>query len=249
MRSAVWLKPNDPFPAEKYWQGWVVAYGGDLSPTRLIDAYRKGIFPWYSEGEPIRWCSPDPRAVLPIHLLHIPHRLWREWKKKPFRITADTSFQKVIHECAKTPRKWEDGTWITTDIEQNYIRLHEMGYTHSIECWEDKTLVGGLYGVQLGPLFVGESMFYHISNASKIAFLALCGFSFLHGIKLIDCQVFSEHLEQFGVFAVPRKKYLSWLRVSLPENLPTERWQLDMDKVYEAVLCLKKKRLEQSSSG
>lgn len=242
MRNVVYLKPEDPFPEEKYWQGWVVAYGGDLSPPRLIDAYRRGIFPWYSEGEPIRWCSPDPRAVLPAHLLHIPRRLWREWKKKPMHITADTSFPDVIRACAKTPRKWEEGTWITPDIEKNYIRLYELGYAHSIECWQDKTLVGGLYGIQLGPLFVGESMFHYISNASKIAFIVLCGFSLLNGIKLVDCQVFSEHLEQFGVFAVPRKKYLSWLKTNLPAHLPTERWWIDIDKVHEVICSLRKQK-------
>jgi len=242
MRSEVWLQPDDPFPAEKYWQGWVVAYGGDLSPIRLLDAYRKGIFPWYSEGEPIRWCSPDPRAVLPTHLLHIPQRLWREWKRSPFSITADTSFREVIQTCATTPRKGEDGTWITSDIQENYIRLHELGYAHSIECWKDKLLVGGLYGIQLGPLFVGESMFYHVSNASKIAFLALCGFSLLSEIKLIDCQVFSEHLEQFGVFPVPRKKYLSWLKVNIPEHLPTNFWVLDIEKIHEVLSILKKQK-------
>ncbi len=241
MKNVVWLKSDDPFPEEKYWQGWVVAYGGNISPSRLIDAYHKGIFPWYSEGEPIRWCSPDPRAVLPTHSLHIPQRLWREWKNKSFRITADTSFKEVVRACATTPRKHEDGTWITTEIQENYIQLHELGYAHSIECWKEKTLVGGLYGVHLGPLFVGESMFHHVSNASKIAFIALCGFSLMKGIKLIDCQVFSEHLERFGVFAVPRKKYLNWLKTNIPDNLPTEKWQLDTDKIYEKIHLLKKK--------
>ncbi len=240
MRSVVWLNPEDPFPPEKYWQGWVVAYGGDLSSSRLLDAYRKGIFPWYTDGEPIRWCSPDPRAVLPAHSLHIPQRLWREWKKNPFHITADTAFTEVIHACAKTPRKGEDGTWITSDMEKAYIQLHKLGYAHSIECWQEKKLVGGLYGIHLGPIFVGESMFYHVSNASKIAFIALCGYAMLNKIKVIDCQVLTEHLEQFGVFTIPRKTYLSWLKINLPEKLPVDKWQVDIDKIYEVIYLLKK---------
>jgi len=246
MHKTVWLTAEDPFPPEHKWHGWVVAYGADLSPQRLLDAYRKGIFPWYSEGEPIRWCSPDPRAVLPTHLLHIPQRLWREWKRKPFEITADTSFHKVIHACARTPRKWEDGTWITSDMEQAYNRMHDLGYAHSIECWQDSQLVGGLYGLQLGPLFVGESMFYRKSNASKIAFLALCGFALIHNISLIDCQVFTEHLERFGVFEVPRKKYLSWLKVKLPEELPRHQWTFNYDDVNHALITLWNKQKEKS---
>ncbi len=240
MRKSVWLKPEDPFPPEKYWEGWVVAYGGDLSPSRILDAYRQGIFPWYEEGEPIRWCSPDPRAVLFINRLHIPRRLWRVWKQELFRITADTAFREVIYACAQTPRNGEDGTWITSDIEKNYIRLHDLGYAHSIECWIDNQLVGGLYGINLGPIFVGESMFHWETNASKIALLGLCGFAMLHNIKVIDCQVFSEHLEQFGTFLIQRHIYLNWLKTNLPENLPQGKWELDIDKIHESLVNLQK---------
>lgn len=240
MGKPIWLKSEDPFPPERYWQGWVVAYGGDLSPSRLLEAYRQGIFPWYEEGEPIRWCSPDPRAILPTHRLHIPRRLWRVWKQKPFRITADTAFREVIHACAQTPRKDEDGTWITSDIEKNYIRLHELGHAHSIECWDGTQLVGGLYGICMDTLFVGESMFHRTTNASKIAFLGLCGFALLHNIKLIDCQVFSEHLEQFGTLLIPRHIYLNWLRANLPENLTRRQWNLDENQVHEALVDLRK---------
>ncbi|HOV32761.1 MAG TPA: leucyl/phenylalanyl-tRNA--protein transferase [Candidatus Hydrogenedens sp.] len=233
MQKPVWLKPEDSFPPEKYWQGWITAYGGDLSPSRLLEAYRLGIFPWYEEGEPIRWCSPDPRAVLPTHILHIPRRLWRVWKQKPFQITADTAFREVIHACAITPRNGEDGTWITSDIEKNYIRLHELGHAHSIECWDDNQLVGGLYGIHLGPIFVGESMFHWETNASKIAFLGLCGFAMLHNIKIIDCQIFSEYLEQFGTIPIRRQIYLNWLKENLPEGLPQEHWKLDVDEIYK----------------
>ncbi len=234
----VWLWGDEPFPPEWMWEGWVVAYGGDLSPQRLLDAYKKGIFPWYDEGEPIRWCSPDPRAILSPRKLHIPRRLWREWKKFDFTLTADKAFVNVITLCAEVPRRYETGTWITRDMREAYITLHFLGYAHSIEVWRGDNLVGGLYGVGLGPIFVGESMFHLQPNTSKLAFLALCGYAMVNGIKIIDCQVVSEHLEQFGVYPVSRKKYLAWLKTKLPKKIPTGKWQLDMEKVHQALLKL-----------
>lgn len=235
MRVPVWLGPEDPFPPMELWCGWEVAYGGDLSVERLLTAYRQGIFPWYDEGEPIRWCSPDPRAVLPPHLLHIPRRLWREWSKHELVITADMAFEAVVEQCATVFRRDQVGTWITAEMKEAYAQLHKEGYAHSVECWLGSELVGGLYGVQLGPLFVGESMFHRRTNASKIAFLALCGHSLLHQIQLIDCQVFTEHLAQFGVFPVPRRNYLAWLRTKLPESLPRMRWSIDIHQVDEVL--------------
>ncbi|MCX8063573.1 MAG: leucyl/phenylalanyl-tRNA--protein transferase [Candidatus Hydrogenedentes bacterium] len=232
----LWIWGDEPFPPEWMWQGWVVAYGGDLSPKRLLTAYREGIFPWYSEDEPIRWCSPDPRAILPPQKLHIPRRLWREWKKRSFNITADTVFTDVIWMCSKVPRPHEKGTWITKDMIKAYIEFYELGYAHSVEVWQNGNLVGGLYGVYLGPIFVGESMFHTEPNTSKLAFLALCGYALLNNIKIIDCQVISEHLSQFGVYPISRKKYLAWLRTKLPKEIPTHRWELDIDKIHSALL-------------
>lgn len=231
----VWLWRDEPFPPECMWYGWVVAYGGDLSPQRLLSAYKQGIFPWYEEGEPIRWCSPDPRAILPPKELHIPRRLWRDWKKQDFSITADLAFPDVIKMCAKVPRAREEGTWITKDMEKAYVDIHNLGYAHSIEVWRNGKLVGGLYGVHLGPIFVGESMFHIEPNTSKLAFLALCGHALVNDIKIIDCQVMSEHLEQFGVYPVSRKKYLAWLRKNLPSEIPSKRWCLDIDKINSAL--------------
>ncbi len=240
----MWLWGDEPFPPEWMWEGWVVAYGGDLSPKRLLEAYRKGIFPWYSEGEPVRWCSPDPRAILPPEKLHIPRRLWREWKKFDFIIKADSAFRDVIELCATVPRRGEYDTWITKDMQRAYIALHELGYAHSVEVWRGDRIVGGLYGIGLGSIFVGESMFHLERNASKLAFLALCGYALVKEIKIIDCQVVSEHLEQFGVYGVSRRKYLAWLRTKLPETIPTDKWVINLDEVHQALAKIWEKQKE-----
>ena len=151
----------------------LLAIGGDLSIERLKLAYSKGIFPWYEDGMPILWWSPDPRMVLFPAKMIISHSLRQSIKKQQFTITIDHAFEKVIRNCAKTPRKGEDGTWITTEMQNAYIRLHEAGYAHSAEAWLEGELVGGLYGVALGKAFFGESMFHHVTNASKVALFQL----------------------------------------------------------------------------
>ena len=147
----------------------LLAVGGDLSPERLLLAYRAGIFPWYDEGMPILWHSPDPRMILTTERVHIPRSLRKKIKKKPYDLSFDSAFEEVISRCAETPRPDQDGTWITLEMAEAYPRLHEMGFAHSVEAWRDGELVGGLYGVSLGGVYFGESMFSSASDASKVA--------------------------------------------------------------------------------
>ena len=182
----------------------LLAIGGDLSIERLKLAYSKGIFPWYEDGMPILWWSPDPRMVLFPAKMIISHSLRQSIKKQQFTITIDHAFEKVIRNCAKTPRKGEDGTWITTEMQNAYIRLHEAGYAHSAEAWLEGELVGGLYGVALGKAFFGESMFHHVTNASKVALFQLVEKLSSWNFEIIDAQVYTNHLESLGGEMIPR---------------------------------------------
>lgn len=203
--------PGSPFPpihlAQQEPNG-LLAIGGDLTLERLLTAYRSGIFPWYSEGEPILWWSPAPRAVLFPSELHISRSLKRRIRQQPFRITLDQNFAAVIHNCA-APRSSDSGTWITSEMAEAYIRLHELGHAHSVECWDrDNTLVGGLYGVLAGKLFCGESMFSRANDASKIALVSLLeDFADEIEIELIDIQMMTPHLQQMGAREIPRTEY------------------------------------------
>lgn len=193
----------------------LLAVGGDLSEERLIAAYSMGIFPWYSEGYPILWWSPDPRLILLPEELKVSRSLRKITKKGTFNVTMNTAFEEVIRGCSEIDRKGQEGTWITEDMMEAYIRLHESGYAHSVESWHDGELVGGLYGVILGRAFFGESMFSRMSNASKVAFVTLVErLKELH-FRLIDCQVTTEHLISLGARAVPRKIFLEMLRKAL----------------------------------
>ncbi|HEU4554162.1 MAG TPA: leucyl/phenylalanyl-tRNA--protein transferase [Chitinophaga sp.] len=183
----------------------LLAVGGDLSPERLLLAYRSGIFPWYSEP-PILWWSPDPRFVLFPGELRVSASMRQVLKKQVFRITFNQDFSAVIHHCRKTPRKGQDGTWITSAVERAYIQLHEQGYAHSVECWLHDKLVGGLYGIKLGSCFFGESMFSLVSNASKAAFITFVQSN--NDLKLIDCQVHTEHLASLGARFLTREDFL-----------------------------------------
>jgi leucyl/phenylalanyl-tRNA--protein transferase len=207
----------------------LLAMGGDLSRERLLLAYRSGIFPWYSPGDPILWWSPDPRMILKPEQMHVSQSLRRALKKSKFRFTADTVFPEVIRGCAKIPRKKEHGTWITSAMEAAYIDLHEAGFAHSIEVWHGDELAGGLYGVSLGACFFGESMFSREAGASKAALAVFAQQCLRWGITLIDCQVANAHLHTLGAYEISRREFLHALNVCLKS--PTRRgpWTLDDD--------------------
>lgn len=217
------------FPSPELAEDGLLAVGGDLSVPRLLLAYRHGIFPWYSQGEPILWWSPDPRMVLLPEELHVSRRLQRSLKQGRFRVTCDTCFAEVIRACARTPRKHERGTWITAEMQQAYIRLHEAGYAHSFETWDGDTLAGGLYGVSLGACFFGESMFSQAPDASKTA-LAIARKHFVDwGIRLIDCQLPNPHLRRLGAREIPRAQFLHMIEQHLQQPTRPGPWTLSPD--------------------
>lgn len=184
----------------------VLAIGGDLSPERLLEAYRNGIFPWYSSDEPLMWWSPDPRFVLFPDELRISKSMRQVIRRRQFSITYDTAFPAVVRACATVKRR-DEGTWITSEMERAYTALHERGYAHSVEAWREGSLVGGLYGVMLGSIFFGESMFSLESNASKAAFIDLVVKLRELGSPMIDCQVHTDHLESLGARLIPRQDF------------------------------------------
>ncbi len=188
----------------------LLAAGGDLRPERLLAAYRRGIFPWYEEGQPILWWSPDPRAVLYPHALRVSRSLRRTLKRGGFEVTVDRAFAAVVAGCA-SPRPGAVGTWITPEMAAAYGTLHRLGWAHSIETWRDGVLVGGLYGVAIGRVFFGESMFSRVTDASKVALVGLVRRLEARGFELIDCQVASEHLASLGAVELPRRVFLERL--------------------------------------
>ena len=209
-----WLDVEDSFrfpdPEEADDIG-ILAAGGNLSPGMLLSAYRQGVFPWYCREEPILWWSPDPCFVLFPQELHVAKRMQRILRQNRFRITFDTAFEEVIGACAAAPRPRQDGTWITGDMLRAYTALHREGYAHSAEAWLDGRLAGGLYGLSLGGLFFGESMFSRRPNASKAAFIVLVRELTARGVELIDSQVHTPHLESLGARDIPRRDYLELL--------------------------------------
>lgn len=216
------LEFPDPEEAD---ESGLLAVGGDLSIERLKLAYSKGIFPWYEDGMPILWWTPDPRMVLFPGKMIISHSLKQCIRKQQFTFTIDTAFEKVISNCSKTPRKGEKGTWITREMKNAYIRLHEAGYAHSAETWLDGELVGGLYGVALGKAFFGESMFHHVTNASKIALYHLVQKLSDWNFGIIDAQVYTNHLESLGGEMIPRSQYMQILEKALKEEDITGSWE------------------------
>ena len=190
----------------------ILAIGGDLSPERLMLAYRSGIFPWYSEGEPIVWYSPEKRMVLTPSDLKISKSMRQVLRRGHFRITWNENFEEVILRCQAIPRKDQDGTWITNEMLTAYLKLHEQGKAKSVEVWENDKLVGGLYGIDLGHVFCGESMFSNVSNASKFAFIHLVQKLEKENYKLIDCQVYNSHLATLGAGEISRKRFMSLLK-------------------------------------
>ena len=201
----------------------LLAMGGDLTPQRLLEAYRKGIFPWFNEGEPILWWSPDPRMVLFPDELRISRSLSKELKKNNYQIRADHRFSEVMQACA-APRKGQAGTWIHPEMIAAYTTLHEMKFAHSVEMWVDDELVGGLYGIALGQIFFGESMFSRAPNASKIAFVHLVKQVQEWGFGLIDCQVKTNHLASLGAREIPRAAFAQYLSELISESPGGEHW-------------------------
>lgn len=203
----------------------LLAIGGDLSVERLTEAYRNGIFPWFSEGDPILWWSPDPRAVFLLDQIKVPASLRKHFRQSGWHLTLDTAFADVIRACAESPRPGQDGTWITEEMIAAYIRLHQHGLAHSIEVWADEALVGGLYGIAIGRLFFGESMFSARSNGSKVALFALAGHLKRHDYVLLDSQVPNPHTTSLGARAVPRRDFLALLRAHLDTPPLGQPWR------------------------
>ena len=204
----------------------ILAVGGDLTPKRLLLAYASGIFPWYSRGEPIIWWSPNPRMVLFPEELHVGRSLQKELKRGAFHVRMDTNFAEVIKRCSSKKRPGQRGTWITSDMNKAYVALHELGFAHSIEAYQNDTLIGGLYGVSLGAAFFGESMFTDSPDASKVAFVTAVQAMISWGFDLIDCQVHTEHLERFGAREIPREDFLARLATSLQKPTRQGKWTL-----------------------
>ena len=203
----------------------LLAYGGDLSVPRLLTAYRKGIFPWYSEGDPILWWSPNPRLLLYPGDFIVRKSFRRVLRNKGFEVRFDRRFAEVIAHCARVPRKGQKGSWILPEIEEAYTRLHEEGFAHSIEVYSDDKLVGGLYGLAMGKAFFGESMFSLVSDASKVAFKALSDVLAERGYDFIDCQMRTEHMVGLGAQTVPRERYLEELEEALQKPSDLGSWQ------------------------
>lgn len=190
----------------------LVAIGGDLSPARILEAYKQGIFPWFNEGDPYLWWSPDPRMVLYPQELKISRSLSKTLRNKPFEVRFNTAFKQVMQCCASTFREHQDGSWITQEIIEAYTALHDMGYAISAETWLNNSLVGGLYGVKIGAMFYGESMFHHVTDASKVAFVHLVNKLTREGVKLIDCQMETTHLSSLGARPIARLGFLQALK-------------------------------------
>lgn len=226
-----WLRPDDPpsaFPpveaALREPDGLLCA-GGDLSPERLIEAYRRGIFPWFSDGQPILWWSPDPRTVLIPAGLRVSRSLGKSLRNRGYSLTTDRAFARVV-DCCGDPRLRPEGTWITDSMRAAYRRLHELGWAHSVEAWQGDRLVGGLYGVALGRMFFGESMFSLERDASKVALCALAVSLRERDYRIIDCQVASGHLARLGAHSVPRREFTDLLRSNVPAKpAPDATWR------------------------
>ena len=232
MPAIAWLGPDvEAFPPLEHALAdppGLLAAGGDLSPGRLLAAYRRGIFPWYEEPEPILWWSPDPRAVLFPGELHVPASLRRTLRRRVYEVTADRCFEGVIEGCA-APRARADGTWIGAAMREAYVELHRRGYAHSIETWRDDELVGGLYGIAIGRVFFGESMFSRADDASKVALVHLVGQLRAWGFALIDCQQHTPHLARLGARCIARSRFRDILDVNVVATGRVGSWRLESE--------------------
>lgn len=202
-------------PATRTTEDGLLAIGGDLSEERLLLAYRNGIFPWFEDELPLWWC-PDPRFVLLPHQLRISKSMHQVLRSNKFEFRTNTAFEEVIHNCKTTKRNQQGGTWITDEVERAYIDLYKKGYAHSAEAWQHNKLVGGLYGVWLGKVFFGESMFSLVSNASKFAFISYTQLLIKNSVVLIDCQLYTSHLESLGAQMISRARFLDLLNIYIP---------------------------------
>ncbi|WP_151670689.1 leucyl/phenylalanyl-tRNA--protein transferase [Nitrincola schmidtii] len=227
----VWLEDSaSPFPPVKralHNPNGLLAAGGELSPQRLLTAYRQGIFPWFNPGEPILWWSPDPRCVIHPSEIHISKSLRKFIRQSDYTVTFDKAFTKVMQACAE-PRSYQQGTWISPKMIAAYTALHHQGIAHSVEVWDGENLVGGLYGLSIGSLFFGESMFSRQTNASKIAFSFLCVQLQQWGFNLIDCQVHNEHLESLGAKLIERDAFCALLAKHV-DDPSISQWEFSID--------------------
>jgi leucyl/phenylalanyl-tRNA---protein transferase len=220
--ALLWLNPfSNDFPdPERSPSKDIIAAGGDLSPARLLEAYKNGIFPWYNEDEPILWWSPDPRMVLLPNNLKVAKSMRPLFNQQKFKVTYNTCFQQVMTNCRENDRKGQYGdSWINDEMIESYSVLKDWGYAHSVEVWEDGTLVGGLYGIAIGKLFFGESMFTKVSNASKYGFISLVEELKKRDFKLIDCQQETQHLTSLGGQMMSRKEFMAYVRNNGEERL------------------------------
>jgi len=224
-----WLDARAPFPplsAALTEPNGLLAAGGDLSMDRLVKAYRSGIFPWFSEGQPILWWSPDPRMVLYVDEFRVSRSLAKRVRGGTFEIRVDSAFRSVVQACADSPRAGQGGTWITPIMVDAYCELHRRGFAHSVETWRAGRLVGGLYGLALGRMFFGESMFARETDASKVALVELVALSRRIQIALIDCQQETAHLAAFGARPIPRARFAAHLAELIHSNDPPDGWRL-----------------------
>lgn len=234
--SILWLSgdTNSRFPpVEQAFEDGLLAAGGDLSSQRILSAYRQGIFPWFNQNDPILWWSPNPRMVLFTDQIKISKSLKKTLRTTNITVTMDHAYNQVMRFCS-APRvrqsvNTEASTWIHPEMIDAYTKLHQLGYGHSVECWQNDKLVGGLYGIAIGNIFFGESMFSQIRDSSKIALVALCQQLNRWGFPLIDCQVYSEHLANLGAVELPRKEFIAQLKTLCQQHAVTSPWQLDLD--------------------
>ena len=224
------------FPDPLSVPGDIVAVGGNLLPGTLLAAYRRGIFPWFSEDEPIMWWSLDPRFVIFPSRLHVSRSLRKRIRRREFQLTVDRAFESVIRSCRKASRPGQEGTWIVGEIEDAYIRLHREGFAHSVESWKNGKLAGGVYGVSLGGCYYGESMFFNQTDASKVAFTALIGVLVDSGFGLVDCQQNTRHLASFGAVDMPRKTFLEALANELRKPTLGGMWDTVFPDFPESAL-------------
>lgn len=215
----------EPFPSlEQADSDGLLAIGGDLSPQRLQCAYSQGIFPWFEDGQPILWWSPDPRCILYPDQFKTSRSLRKSIARQAFTVSYDRAFEQVIEACAAPRAHQSGGTWITSGMHDAYCRLNELGCAHSVEVWQGADLVGGLYGVSLGQVFYGESMFSRVSDASKFALKSLCERLSRLGYQLVDCQVESEHLLSLGAVSIPREQFIREMNLALESDQPFSSW-------------------------
>lgn len=202
----------------------LLAIGGDLQPARIVAAYRLGIFPWFSSEDPILWWFTDPRLVIFLKEFRVSRRLTRDIRRSLFKVTFDRAFERVIASCAQIRTEKGEGTWISSQMQDAYCRLHDLGYAHSVECWQGEVLAGGLYGIALDRIFFGESMFTRVSNSSKVALAALVSRLKLANFQLIDCQMTTRHLVRFGAREISGKEFLDQLNLFIQTTVPGGKW-------------------------